>query len=88
LGVITRVRDLPLSVSVLFGGGEAPWSARRHTIRAVEDVGVPSGAWKAVVSSRAVVSSVGITEALVLLPAGCGCMRGTVFTAGTEWDGD
>jgi hypothetical protein len=58
LGVNTRVRELPLSVSVLWGGGEdAPCSALRHAIRAVEDAFVPSGAWKAVVSSRAVVSS-------------------------------
>jgi hypothetical protein len=35
-----------LSTSVLIGGGEAPWSARRHAIRAVEDVRVPSGTWK------------------------------------------
>src|SRR5215207_3697757 len=63
LGVNTRVRILPFIVSVLSGGGEeAPWAALRHTIRAVEDAFVPSGAWKPVVSPRAVVSSTALAS--------------------------
>jgi hypothetical protein len=84
LSVNTRVRELPLSASVVFGGGEAPWSARRHTIRAVEDVRVPSGTWETVVTSRAIASSVGITDAL-LRCVGCGDMPGTeLLSGGTE----